>query len=382
MKRKRFTWLLPCLLLATSATATENNAIESLQAQIDTLTSSLEAIKSSQKPAATAENTGNPSISVVGTFAGSSMHASDGTHQDNFLPLSEGEFVFGADVDAHTRLDITATAADGSMAVEEGYITAYLPQGIRMRVGRKFIPIGRANGVHPHALAYADTPNGLVHLFGTEKLVGEGIFMDMPLYIGDSAHSVLLGGFQSINEVALDPLGHNHFGFMARWTGMWDTSDNTTLELGSTYIQAKNGISGNSNTAISGAHFALKNSQFDHSGWSLQGEWNHSRIQGSVGDTQLDGAYALGEYDFNRNWALFSRYDLSRTRGGLGNEYAYSAGAVWKLSEFQSITMQYKHTQHALAQTAANLGVGVGQNVNEALFRWVVAIGPHRPHSY
>jgi len=100
----------------------------------------------------TAENTGNPSISVIGTFAGSSMRGGNGVRKNSFLPLSEGEFVFGAAVDAHTRLDVTVTAAGGGMAVEEGYITANLPAGFRLRAGRKFIPLGRANAVHPQAL--------------------------------------------------------------------------------------------------------------------------------------------------------------------------------------------------------------------------------------
>ncbi len=78
------------------------------------------------------------------------------------------------------RLDVTVTAANGGMAVEEGYLTSRFPAGYRLRAGRKFIPLGRANEVHPHALVYADVPNGLVNLFGAEKFVGEGVFVDHP----------------------------------------------------------------------------------------------------------------------------------------------------------------------------------------------------------
>jgi len=413
MKIRNLSWLLPCLLFAIPATATESNEIKALKAQINMLMQRVEALENKQqegntvlaetvsKPtpalpmlsalaparavaAATAENTGNPSISVIGTFAGSSMHGGNGVHKNSFLPLSEGEFVFGADVDAHTRLDVTVTAANGAMAIEEGYITSGLPEGFRMRSGRKFIPLGRANEVHPHALVYADVPNGLVNLFGAEKLVGEGIFIDHPRYIGDSAHSLLFGVFQNANDVAFDPAGKNRFAGMAHWTGMWDINDITTLELGSTYIRGRNGIVGSSYTDVIGGHFALKNAQFNHSGWSLQGEWNRSQINKGVNfpRTLTDGAYLLGEYDFNRNWLTFSRYDFSRSHSVLGNESAYSAGLVWKLSEFQSLTLQYKHTRNALTQTAMKLGINTGQSANEAFFRWVVAIGPHRPHSY
>ncbi len=403
MNTRKLTWLLPCMLLAFPAMAEESNVIKMLQDQVESLKQHVKTLENKQwkmqdsfarKPstatplraqaATTAENTGNPSISVIGTFLGSSMHSSNGVHKDVFFPLSEGEFVFGAAVDAHTRLDVTATAADGGVAVEEGYITSQLPYGWRMRSGRKFIPIGRANGVHPHALVYADTPNGLVNLFGAEKLVGEGVFIDYPMYIGDSVQSLLLGVFQNNNDVVFDPLGNEHFAGMAHWTGMWDIDDATTLELGGTYIQGRNGATDSSKTRITGGHFALKNAQFDRSGWSFQGEWARSQAeQGSaLPQTVTDGAYLLGEYDFNRNWMIFSRYDDSRMSGGLGRETALSVGTVWKLSEFQSLTIQYKHTHHALTQTAANLGISTGQNANEALLRWVVAIGPHRPHSY
>jgi len=394
--------------------AAENDEITTLKAQIKLLMQRVEVLESKQQTAinnvatvrstmqqqdspivvttsvpvpepqvvaTTAENTGNPSISVIGTFAGSSLQGGNGIHKNSFLPLSEGEFVFGAAVDAHTRLDVTVTAANGGMAVEEGYLTANLPDGFRLRAGRKFIPLGRANEVHPHALVYADTPNALVNLFGPEKFIGEGLFVDHPLYLDDSAHSLLLGFFQNANDVAFDPAGNNRFGGMARWTGMWDINDATTLELGSTYINGRNAISGNSRSDIFGGHLALKNSQFDHSGWSLQGEWNRNRInKGLAARTITDGAYLLGEYDMNRNWLAFTRYDFSHS--GISKESAYSAGIGWKLSEFQSITLQYKHTRNALAQTASNLGIGVGQSANEAFFRWVVAIGPHRPHSY
>ena len=330
----------------------------------------------------TAENTGNPSISVVGIFAGSSMNGGDAVHRDEFLPLSESEFIFAAEVDAYTRLDITATAADGAMAVEEGYLTSKLPQGFRVRAGLKFIPFGRANEVHPHALVFADTPNGLVNMFGAEKFTGEGLFIDHPLYIGDSAHSLLFGFFQNQNDVAFNANGDNEFSSMVRWKGVWDINDTSTFELGSTYINGKNSYTDTSRTEVSSIHFALMQHQFDGSGWSVQGEWNQSRLDTGVSQQFTDGAYLLGEYDYNRNWLSFARYDFSQTTGTGLSETAYSAGLAWKISEFQNITLQYKHTKHALAQTAAGLGIQAGQNANEVFFRWVVAIGPHKAHSY
>lgn len=109
---------------------------------------------------ATGENSGNPSISVIGNFTGQRIRGSGGVRSSSFLPLSEAEFIFGANIDPHARLDVTVTGADGGMAVEEGFITANLPWGLNLRAGRKFLPIGRVNEMHPHVLIYADRPNG------------------------------------------------------------------------------------------------------------------------------------------------------------------------------------------------------------------------------
>ncbi|MDQ7004076.1 MAG: hypothetical protein Q9N67_03770 [Ghiorsea sp.] len=383
-------WLLPCLFNILPVAAEENHQTisvknEQLLQRIEALEYQQQQMLKARKPkATTAENTGNPSISVIGTFNGSSLAGSKGVHQQDFLPLSEGEFVLSAAVDVHTRLDVTLTAAGGSMSLEEGFLSVHLPESFRLRAGRKFIPLGRANEIHPHALVYADRPNGLVNLFGSEKFIGDGVFIDAPFYAGDSVHSLMFGFFQNANAVAFDPIGENQFGEMLHWTGIWDINDSTTLELGGTYIHGKNGISGNSSTDISGGYFAVKSSQFDHSGWSIEGEWNRSRVDKGVTAARVvtDGAYLLGEYDFNRNWLMFTRYDTSRMGGGYANESAYSAGFAWKMSEFQSITLQYKQTHNMLPEVAANLGVGVGTNANELLFRWVVAIGPHHPHRY
>jgi len=407
MKTRSIAWLLPCLIvliMPTTASA-DNSEIQQLKDQIRLLSQKVEALEKKQIAAAqptatstmqaeavthaanttstaTAENSGNPSISVIGTFAGSSMR-SGATHTSNFLPMSEGEFVFGAEVDAHTRLDVTVTAANGAMAAEEAYLTARLPQGVNMRVGRKFIPLGRANGVHPHALPYIDIPNGLVNLFGPDKFIGEGVYIDRPFYVGDSAQSLMLGFYQTANAVAFDPTGANRYAGIGRWTGLWDLNDTTTMELGSTYVNGHNGIAAGSRSELLGAHLAIKNLQFDHSGWAVEGEWNRNRMSNgaALAKTNTDGAYLLASYAFNRNWHLFGRFDHSRI-SALPVEHDYTGGIGWDISEFQGLTLQMKHSGNLLPQTAGALGLTAGQRANEILFRWVVAIGPHGAHSY
>lgn len=403
--------LLACLCACQfigmpQAYAGQAEEIRALKAQVQMLMQKIEALEQRQQqqeeaarekqadavppsampaaPSQMAENTGNPSVSVIATITGDAVRggltpAGTKLRRNSFLPLSEAEFVFGAEVDAHARLDVTVTAANGGMAVEEGYLTARLPEGFNLRAGRKFIPLGRANETHPHALVYADTPNGLVNLFGAEKFTGDGLLLDRPWYVGDSSQHVLLGVFQTGNDVAFDPTGNSRSALMGRWIGLWDVDDLTTLELGSSYI---NGGNGRGRTQIVGGHAVVKRLNFDRSGWSLEGEWNRALAShGLLPKTRTDGAYALAEYDLDRQWRGFGRFDYSRTIG-LAAEQAYSAGIGWKLSEFQHITLQYKHTAHALPQMASWLGLQPGQHADELLFRWVAAIGPHGAHRY
>ncbi len=339
--------------------------------------------------AATGENSGNPSISVVGSFTGQRIHGNGGVKSSDFLPLSEAEFIFGANIDPHARLDVTVTAANGGMAIEEGYITANLSWAFNLRAGRKFLPVGQINEMHPHALIFPDRPNGLVNLFGPEIFIGNGVLLDRPFFVGDSVQTLSAGFFSTANDVAFDPTGNNQYAGITRWTGLWDVNDAATLELGGNYVQGKNGIAGShAMTRIGGGHFALKYHDISQAGFTFEGEWLRRWQQQGLGATTAvnDGSYLLATAALNRNWKLFSRFDYSRqydpaTAGWL-KERAVSAGLAWNISEFQGLTLQYKHTRNALAGMAGELGIATGGSANAWYLRWVVAIGPHNAHPY
>jgi len=348
-----------------------------------------EAAVSRKARIAIGENSGNPSLSVIGSFTGQRIRGSGGVRSSSFLPLSEAEIIFGANIDPHARLDVTVTGANGTMAVEEGFITANLPWGINLRAGRKFLPVGMVNEKHPHALIYADRPNGLVNMFGPEIFIGDGVLLDRPFFVGDSVQTLTAGFFSTQNDVAFDPTGTSQYAGMARWGGLWDLNDAATLKLGADYLQGKNGIAGShSMTRIAGAHVALKYQGLSQAGFSLEGEWLRRWQQMGAGATTAvnDGSYLLVNAAVDRNWHLFSRFDYSRQYDQATpfrlTERAISAGLVWNISEFQGITLQYKHTRNALTAVAGDLGIAAGARVNAWYLRWVVAIGPHRAHPY
>ncbi len=335
------------------------------------------------------ENTGNPSISVVGSFTGERLRSGDGVGSSSFLPLSETEIIFGANIDPHARLDITMTGSDAGMAIEEGFITTTLPYGLNVKSGRKFLPIGRVNSVHPHALIYADRPNALVNILGPDVFIGEGVFVDRPFFVGDSMQAFTAGVFGAANAVAFNPSGEKHYAGLLRWTGVWDSSDFSTLELGSSFVRGNNAIStSHSQTSLADIHLAWKYQNLSDFAVNIESEWMRNAQQGGVGVSEIitDGGYLLADIGLNRNWRTFARLDYSRLNGlagqALANEKALSAGVVWKVSEFQKLTLQYKTTRHALPEVAAAYGMKVGDQINAVLFRWVVAIGPHGAHAY
>lgn len=335
------------------------------------------------------ENTGNPAISMIGNFTGNHIRGSDGSGSSSFLPLSETEIVFGANIDPHARLDVTITGAGGGMAVEEGFITSQLPNGLSAKSGRKFLPIGRVNGVHPHALVYADRPNGLVNVFGAEPWVGDGILLDKPFFAGDSIQMLTAGVFSTTNTVAFDPTGTAHYAGLVRWTGVWDTSDFSTLELGSTYAVGNNGIAATaSQTKLLDAHLAWKHQDLNAFTVNIESEWVRKTQEQGVAKPKsvIDGSYVLLDVGINKNWRVFSRFDYSHQQAlaaqAAATETAISVGGVWQISEFQKMTLQYKNMRHVLDQSAALYGVAAGANANALLFRWVVVIGPHGAHAY
>ena len=343
--------------------------------------------------AARGENSGNPAISVIGTFNAHAVRggvnaAGGRVNSREFLPLSEAEIIFGAEIDPHARLDITMSASPGTAGIEEGFITARLPRRINLLAGRKFLPFGLINEVHPHALIYADTPNGLTAVFGTDKFTGDGVLFDLPLFVGDSAHALHAGFFSTQNDVAFDTTGGSRFAGLGRWTSLWDIMEDSTLAMGASYVQGRNGAVDGSNTRLVSGHFALKNFNSDMSHWHISGEWDR-RYRGDglgLSDRETDGAYLLGQYGFNRHWRIFGRYDYVHEQNpsqavGLSSQ-AWTGGLAWKLSEFQSLTLQYKYNQDAFGEIATQLGVAAGQSAHEAFFRWVVAIGPHPAHPY
>lgn len=215
------------------------------------------------------------------------------------------------------------------------------------------------------------------------------MLLDRPFFVGDSVQTLTTGFFSTQNDVAFDPTGTSQYAGMARWSGLWDMNDNTTLELGVNYVQGKNGIAADhSMTRIAGGHFALKHQDVSRAGFTLEGEWLRRWQQQGAGVTTAvnDGSYLLATAALNRSWQLFSRLDYSRqydqaTLGWL-KESAISAGLAWKASEFQGITLQYKHTRNALTEVAGDLGIAAGGRANAWYLRWVVAIGPHSAHPY
>jgi len=331
------------------------------------------------------ENAGNPSISMVGTFNGENIRTTN-HNNSSFLPLSEAEIIFSANIDPHARLDVTITGADGSMAIEEGYITSKLDSGWRAKSGRKFLPVGRVNAVHPHALIYADRPNALVNIFGPEIFVGDGVLLDKPWFVGASIQSLTAGYFSTSNDVAFDPTAKAQYAGLARWTGVWDSSEFSTLELGVSYVQGKNGLTAQSQTQVTDAHLAWKYKDLDTFGFNIESEWLRKNQEQIANNKVTDGAYLLLNTVFSRHWSAFARYDYTHNPASNlqadATEKAISVGAVWQISEFQKMTFQYKKTQNALDQVATQYGVTAGQDVNALLFRWVVAIGPHGAHAY
>jgi len=127
---------------------------------------------SANRPAATAENTFNPAISLIlsGTYGsieqnpdvpitGFALSPNNHGHSRSFS-LGESELGISANIDPQFRGVATiALAPEGGSSVENAYVqTSALGHGFNLKMGRFFSGLGYLNELHAHAWDFIDQP--------------------------------------------------------------------------------------------------------------------------------------------------------------------------------------------------------------------------------
>ncbi len=336
--------------------------------------------------------TTNPKISVIGSFLGSGTSDRATTKRVN-LGLNEAEVSFQSYVDPYAKADFfvsfgretedpfsgpdSALSASSEYGVdlEEAYLTTlFLPFSLQARLGKFRSHFGKINGIHPHALGYADMPRMIVNYFGEEGLNDQGIGLNWlvpnPLnFYQELSVEITSGSLDapsfSGGSQSLLTLGH--------LKNFFDLSDNTTLELGVSGIRGANDASGHQ-TTIGGVDLTLKwkplrENRYRSFEWTTEGLMSHRRQSTLVKSKAL---YSYMNYQLTKRWFLGGRFDYSEFPDDRhSNEKAYSAILGFLATEFQKLEIQFQRGDPA-----------VGSNFNRVLLRAIFVIGAHGAHQY
>ena len=345
-----------------------------------------EALKERKPPAPTpapATATGisrefNPAISVNGLFLGAATtrerEKKDGIERG--IQVQEIEVQFTGFVDPYLKGDLIVAIEEGKeFQLEEAYVTALqLPAGFGGRVGKFFGEFGKHNALHTHQFPFIDPPIVNRRIFGEDGLneVGvEGSYL-IPLPWFSEVKVQLLDGR---NEALFDSPDRKDLAYLGHWKNLWDLTENSTLEVGGSYVGGKNAFERLSQTA--GADLTLKWRPLAGPGYpalTWQTEYLFSRRETANGEEEKGGLYSLLQYRFARRWWAQGRFDyfgLPRPPNE-GREWRLSGLLAFVPSEFSAVRLQYSLVDDPEIDRA----------VHQLLLQLNYTFGSHPAHKY
>ena len=183
----------------------------------------------------------NPDMAVVGNFLG--FGGRNVVNPSPALEMAESEASFQAVVDPYARGDFFLSFGEEGVGLEEGFLTfSELPGKFQVKVGKMRAAFGKVNGMHTHALSWADRPLVTGNLVGGEdgisdagvsvaRLIPAGtLFLEATgqVFRGDSGDSL----YRTSTRADLSYVGHLR--------AYHDLSDSTNLDLGASVSRGHN----------------------------------------------------------------------------------------------------------------------------------------------
>jgi len=332
----------------------------------------------------------NPAISVNALFLGGYSSSPRTTNRltgldfHNGFNFKEAEFQFTADVDPYWKANfILAIDRNGETELEEGYVTSeelpydLLPGNTSLKLG-KFLPaFGKHNLLHAHQFPFIDQPLINQSVFGDEGLKEPGASIAYLLpspWFSELTFQGLAGENDSLFRFADD--AKRRGAYLGHWKNFFDLSDETTFEVGNSYIAGRNSESGHRLSQAAGLDLTLKWRPLQlatEKGLIWQSEYLYfTRDGGREPFTRGGGLYSSLQYQFARRWWLQGRYDLLGVpKFDDGRKHRWSTLLAFVPSEFSAIRLQHSYTSQER-----------GSPVNQLLLQFNYTIGSHPAHQY
>ena len=376
-------------------------------------------------PAAQADNSFNPSISLILGGSFSNLSQDPGTYRfGGFMPpagetgpgrrgfnLGESELTMGANIDPMFAGQLTfALSGENEVEVEEAFVrTRSLGAGMNLKAGRFLSGVGYLNGQHSHTWDFVDAPLAYQAFFGGQ-------------YKPDGVQARWLAPLDTFVEVGAE-LGsgrtfpgndRNKNGFNA--TSVFahagdDIGDSASWRAGLSWLSTgaagrdyefdgiQNAFSGRSSIWMADAVYKwAPNGNPTSTNLKLQGEYMRRKESGSLASGERaerfastqSGWYLQGVYQFMPNWRVGLRHDRLASgspfiglvdSGALGIEafpelasYKPKRSSVmldWSPSEFSRLRLQFARDE-----------ARPGAPDNQVFLQYIMSLGTHAGHTF
>jgi len=338
-----------------------------------------------------------PDISFIGVMGGRLSSDKRDEDRSRFL-LDSGEIAIQSYVYPGIRADAFVVAErdeDFGMGIEEAYLTAQrLGPRLAGQFGKRKVPFGRVNQLHPHSWLYVTQPYVLKNLVSAESLTGQGVSLsyllptrsrlfaqvDVGLWAGAEAHAHEEGeeeahegeedeGIRTGPGAALE----DRFTTLRLWTGA-PVGANGELELGFSGARGRGaeqeleeGLLFRPTIQITGVDLSYRRYGSGASRTLLRGEMLWHRASDPMYRQTAKGYYLLADQRLDRFRSVGLRYDWSEFPYAPDlHEAAVSGIYTRSLTEQTYLRLQLTHGDRP----------GKG-NFSEAFFQWVWGVGPH-----
>lgn len=352
-----------------------------------------------------------PDISFIANLVGHTGNDRRDPDRDK-LRFEEGELALQSFVYPGIRAQAFIVFADGEAVIEEGYLNAQnlgfvglnnVP--VSLTLGRRKVPFGRVNQLHPHSWLYTVQPYALSNLVSGESLTGDGAYFSYLLPTG-KLFAQLDAGFWSQSEstedfdAQADPSQaiitspgagfQDKFGTVRLWTATEALGG--SLEIGGSlaggrgvgYAPAGFGgaraarLPGRSRQTgdpltisprilLSGLDLTYRRAGRGASRFLLRGEYlNHRQKEGDFSQT-AQGYYVFADQRLNAQNEIGLRYDWS--------EFPYAPGLH---ESAVSLIGTHQFTEQFYARVQLIQGERPGKSsFTEGWLQFVFGFGPH-----
>lgn len=331
-----------------------------------------------------------PDISLNGIFLGHLSTDHRDSLRDRFR-LDQAELAVQSYVYPQVKLDSFLVFAGGEAVVEEAFLTyqnvsvAHLP--LSAVVGRRKVPFGRVNQLHPHAWLYPVQPAVLSNLVSGESLTGDGAYLSYLLPTG-SLFAQLDAGLWSQSEATEEitlPSDPTSTIVTSPGAGFADKFGTVrlllakealggSLELGSSlaagrgvaYSLANEGPNVRPNILLSGLDFTYRRAGSGAARLLLRGEYLQHRQKDGDFRRTVDGYYLFADQRIDAFRSIGLRYDSTGFPYADGRERGVSLIGTQQLTEATLYRIQLTHGDRPGKK-----------NFDEIHLELIFGVGPH-----